>query len=138
MPILASHGVATNQFIEVAGDAANDVILPTGKLLIANSLEDSNPQKELLVNYNEAFTAKYDKPASTFGAYAADAFNIAVKALEEKGEDSPAIRDYIEKELGEYVGLTGTFNIDETNHMGLSPDSFAMVRIVDGKWVLED
>lgn len=138
LPILASHGVATNQFIEVAGDAANDVILPTGKLLIADSLEDSNPQKELLVNYNEAFTAKYDKPASTFGAYAADAFNIAVKALEEKGEDSPAIRDYIEKELGEYVGLTGTFNIDETNHMGLSPDSFAMVRIVDGKWVLED
>ena len=138
IPVLASHGVATNQFIEVAGDAANDVILPTGKLLIADKLEASNSQKELLIAYNEAFTAKYNKPASTFGAYAADAFSIATKAIEAKGNDSAALRDYIEQELGEYVGLTGTFNINEDNHMGLSPDSFAMVRIVDGKWTLED
>ncbi|MFT9820481.1 ABC transporter substrate-binding protein [Lysinibacillus sp. NPDC056185] len=138
IPVLASHGVATDQFIEVAGAAANDVILPTGKLLIADKLEDSNPQKELLIAYNEAFTAKYNKPASTFGAYAADAFSIATKAIEAKGSDSEALRDYIEKELGEYVGLTGTFNITADNHMGLSPDSFAMVRIADGKWTLED
>ncbi|MGE7691270.1 ABC transporter substrate-binding protein [Lysinibacillus sp. NPDC097214] len=138
MPVLASHGVATDQFIEVAGAAANDIVLPTGKLLIADKLEDSNPQKELLKAYNEAFTAKYNKPASTFGAYAADAFSIATKAIEVKGSDSAALRDYIEQELGEYVGLTGTFNITADNHMGLSPDSFAMVRIVDGKWTLED
>ncbi len=138
LPVLASHGVATGQFIEVAGEAANDVVLPTGKLLIADKLEDSNPQKDLLSAYNEAFTAKYNKPASTFGAYAADAFSIATKAIEAKGSDSAALRDYIEQELGEYIGLTGTFNITADNHMGLSPDSFAMVRIVDGKWTLED
>ena len=138
IPVLASHGVATDQFIEVAGAAANDVVLPTGKLLVADKLEDSNPQKELLKAYNEAFTAKYNKPASTFGAYAADAFAIATKAIEAKGSDSAALRDYIEQELGEYVGLTGVFNINADNHMGLSPDSFAMVRIVDGKWTLED
>lgn len=136
-PILASHGIATNQFIEVTGAAANDVVLPTGKLLVADSLDDSNPQKALLVAYNEAYTAKYNKPASTFGAYAADAFSIAVKAIESKGTDSAALRDYIEQELGEFVGLTGTFNITPDNHMGLSPDSFAVVRIVDGKWTLE-
>ena len=136
-PILASHGIATDQFIEVTGDAANDVVLPTGKLLVADSLEDSNPQKEGLLAYNEAYTSKYNKPASTFGAYAADAFAIAVKALEAKGTDKVAIRDYIEQDLGEYVGLTGVFNITADNHMGLSPESFAMVRIKDGKWTLE-
>jgi len=138
IPVLASHGIATNQFIEVAGEAANDVILPTGKLLVANSLEDSNPQKELLIAYNESYTAKYNKSASTFGAYAADAFTIATKAIEAKGTDSAALRDFIEQELGEFVGLTGTFNINAENHMGLNPDSFAMVRIVDGKWTLEN
>ena len=137
MPILASHGIATDQFIEVAGAAANDVVLPTGKLLVADSLEDSNPQKEGLVAYNEAYTSKYNKPASTFGAYAADAFAIAAKAIEAKGTDKAALRDYIEKDLGEYVGLTGVFNITADDHMGLSPESFAMVRIVDGKWTLE-
>lgn len=138
MPIVASHGIATNQFLEVAGAAGNDVVLPTGKLLVADSLEDSNSQKALLVAYEEAYTAKYNKPASTFGAYAADGFTIATKAIEAKGNDSVAIRDYIENELGEFVGLTGTFNISPDNHMGLSSDSFAMVRIVDGKWTLED
>ena len=138
MPVVASHGIATNQFLEVAGAAGNDVVLPTGKLLIADGLEDSNLQKELLLAYEEAYTAKYNKPASTFGAYAADAFTIATKAIEAKGNDSVAIRDYIENELGEFVGLTGTFNITPDNHMGLSADSFAMVRIVDGKWTLED
>ena len=136
--VLASHGIATNQFIEVAGAAANDVILPSGKLLVASSLEDANPQKELLVKYNESFTAKYNKPASTFGAYAADAFSIASKAIEAKGNDSEDIRHYMEQELGEFIGLTGTYNIDADNHMGLSPDSFTMVRIENGKWTIED
>ncbi|TSI04544.1 ABC transporter substrate-binding protein [Lysinibacillus sp. BW-2-10] len=137
MPILASHGIATEQFIEVAGDAANDVILPTGKLLIANSLEDSNPQKAVLLDYIKQYTDKYNKSASTFGSYAADGFNIAVKAIEAKGTDRAGIRDYIENELGEYIGITGVFNITPDNHMGLSPDSFEMVRIQAGEWVLE-
>lgn len=138
IPVLASHGVATNQFIEVAGAAANDVVLPSGKLLVADSLEDSNPQKEVLLAYQKAYTEKYNKPASTFGAYAYDAFNIAAKALEAKGADSVAVRDFIEKELGEYVGVTGVFNITADNHVGLEADSFAMVRIKDGKWVVEE
>lgn len=138
MPVLASHGVATNQFIEVAAEAANDVILPTGKLLIAESLDDSNPQKEVLLNYSKAYTEKYNKPASTFGSYAADAFYIAVKALEAKGTDKVAIRDFIENELGEYVGVTGVFNITPEDHMGLTPESFEMVRIMDGEWVVEN
>ncbi len=138
MPILASHGIATEQFIDVAGDAANDVVLPSGKLLVADSLDNSNPQKELLVNYSQQYTDKYNKPASTFGTYAADGFNIAVKAIEAKGTDRAAIRDYIENELGEYVGVTGVFNITPEDHMGLAPDSFEMVRIVNGKWVLEN
>lgn len=136
-PILASHGIATEQFIEVAGDAANDVILPTGKLLVADSLEDSNPQKDVLVSYSKQYTDKYNKPASTFGTYAADGFNIAVKAIESKGTDRAAIRDFIENELGEYIGVTGIFNITPDNHMGLAPDSFEMVRIQNGEWVLE-
>lgn len=138
MPILASHGIATEQFIEVAGDAANDVILPTGKLLIADSLDDSNPQKEVLLNYSKQYTEQYNKPASTFGSYAADAFNIAVKAIEAKGTDQTAIRDFIENELGEYIGITGVFNITPEDHMGLAPDSFEMVRIQNGEWAIEN
>lgn len=138
MPILASHGIATKQFIDVAGEAANDVILPTGKLLIAESLEDSNPQKNVLLDYIKQYTDKYNKPASTFGSYGADSFNIAVKAIEAKGTDHEAIRDYIENELGEYIGITGVFNITPENHMGLTPDSFEMVRIQNGEWTLEN
>lgn len=138
IPVLASHGVASNQFLDLAGDAANGVILPSGRLLVADSLDDSDAQKKLLKEYQELYSAKYNKPTSTFGAYAWDGFHIAVKAIEAKGNDSVAIRDYIENEMGEYIGLTGVFNITKEDHMGLSTDSFAMVKIEDGKWVLEE
>lgn len=138
MPVLASHGVATAQFLETAGDAANGVILPTGKILVRDGLEDSNPQKALLEAYSSQYKEKYKKEAGTFGAYAADAFHIAVKAIEAKGTDGAAIRDYIENEMGSYVGLTGEFNITKDDHMGLKPDSFALVQIKDGNWDLID
>ncbi|WP_042348070.1 ABC transporter substrate-binding protein [Bacillus massiliigorillae] len=138
LPVLASHGVASSQFLDLTGEAGNGVVLPAGKLLIAEELADSNPQKELLLKYKEQFTAKYNKPVSTFGAHAWDAFQMIVKAVEAGNTDSASIRDYVENDLGEFVGLTGVFNINKDNHNGLTADSFAMVKIVDGKWTLED
>ncbi|MGM9925893.1 MAG: ABC transporter substrate-binding protein [Bacillus sp. (in: firmicutes)] len=138
LPVLASHGVASSQFLDLTGEAGTGVIFPAGKLLIAEHLSDSNPQKEILLEYKEQYTAKYNKPISTFGAHAWDAFYMVVKAVEAGNNDSVAIRDYLEKDMGEFVGLTGVFNIDKDNHNGLTADSFSMVKIADGKWALED
>jgi branched-chain amino acid transport system substrate-binding protein len=34
------------------------------------------------------------------------------------------------------VGVSGIFNFSKTDHNGLSPEAFVMVKIKDGKWEL--
>ncbi len=44
-------------------------------------------------------------------------------------------RDEIEK-IQNFVGISGVFNMSQTDHNGLALDSMVMVTIDKGKWVL--
>jgi branched-chain amino acid transport system substrate-binding protein len=55
MPLYQSHGVASPKFIELAGDAAEGIILPSGKILVTDQLPDSDPQKAVLQQYIQEF-----------------------------------------------------------------------------------
>ena len=137
MPVIMSHGVANRRFIEGAGAGAEGVILPAGKLLVANQLPDDDPQKELLLEYASAFEEKYDKPADTFGGHAWDAIMLVVNAIETGGAEPAQIRDAIEGTT-EFHGIGGTFNFSAESHYGLSPDAFVMITIKDGEWALPE
>ncbi|WML31750.1 ABC transporter substrate-binding protein [Neobacillus sp. OS1-32] len=139
LPILGSHAIGSEQLIALAGDVANDVVFPGGKLLVADQLKDSDPQKELLLKYIKMYEEKYNKGVSLYGAHVWDSFYMLVKAVEAKGADPKVIRDYVENDLGEYVGLYGIFNINKKNHNGLTADtSLVMIRIKEGKWAFEE
>jgi len=135
--LIMSHGVANRTFIDLAGDAANGIILPSGRLIVAEQLPDTDKFKKALVDYKTKFETKYNKPISTFGGHAYDAFEILVRALKKSGANpTPAkIRDQIEKTRG-YVGTAGIFNMSPTDHEGLTREAFVMVKIENGKWVL--
>ncbi len=135
LPIINSHGIANMQFIDLAGDAANGVIFPAGKLLVAEQLSDSDPQKALLVQYKKDFEAKYGAgTTNTFGGHAYDALTMVVEALKKVGPDKAKIRDYIENNIKDFPGTGGVFNMSATDHNGLSKGAFVMIKIVDGKW----
>ena len=136
LPIFQSHGIANRKFIELAGDAANNVVFPAGRLLIADGLPESDPQRAVLQAYARDFQAKYNKPADTFGGHAYDAMMMVVQAIEKGGEDRAAIRDGLEGLTG-FVGTGGVFNMSKDDHNGLGKGAFVMIRIVDGKWELE-
>ena len=133
IPLFQSHGVANQKYIELSGEAANGVIFPAGRLLIADRLPDSDPQKPVLVRYSSDFSAKYGKPADTFGGHAFDALAILTSAIEKVGADRAKIRDEIEGTRG-FIGTGGVFNMSKDDHNGLGPGAFAMIRIVNGKW----
>lgn len=137
IPVIMSHGVANRRFIEGAGEGAEGVILPAGKLLVADQLPEDDPQKELLLEYAADYEEKFDKPADTFGGHAWDAIMLVVNAIEENGAEPAQIREGIENTEG-FVGIGGTFNFSAENHYGLSPEAFVMVTIKDGDWVLMD
>lgn len=135
IPLIHSHGVGNQNFIDLAQGAADGVLLPIGKFPVAQQIPDSDPQKKVLESYIADYTQKYNTPPNSFGGYAYDAFNLLVKAIETAGPDRAAIRDQLEKTQG-YVGISGVFNMSPQDHNGLKEDSAVMVQVEQGKWKL--
>ena len=135
MPLIMSHGVANMAYIDLSGEAANGVIFPCGKLLVANELPDSDPQKAVLVKYAADYKAKFSEEPSTFGGHAWDAIHLIVNAMKKVGDDKIKIRDEVENTKN-FVGTGGIFNFSPTDHNGLKKQGVVMIKIVDGKWTL--
>lgn len=135
IPLIHSHGVGNEKFIELAQGAADGVILPIGKLTVADQIPDDDPQKEVLQSYISHYREKYNALPVSFGGYGWDAFNLVVKAIEKAGPDRAAIRDELEKTTG-FVGVSGIFNMSPQDHNGLDTDSMVLVQIKDGTWQL--
>lgn len=136
VPLYQSHGVASKSFIDLAGDAAEGVRLPAAALLVADMLDDSDPQKAVVVGYRDAYEAETGQPVSTFGGHAYDAFHILVNAIKSAGSNNPAaIRDAIENTKG-FIGTAGEVNMSATDHLGLDLNAFKMLEIRDGDWTI--
>jgi len=135
IPLYQSHGVASPKFVELAGDAAEGILLPTGKILVAQQLPDKDPQKAVLLNYIEQFEKRFQMPVSGFGGYAYDAIRMLAAALPGTDGNQEKLRDHLEQLKG-LVGISGVFNFSPTDHNGLGPDAFVMVKIEKGGWKL--
>ncbi|WP_417668809.1 ABC transporter substrate-binding protein [Roseibium sp.] len=134
LPLYQSHGVASKSFIDLAGEAAEGVRLPAAALLIADQLDENDPQREVVVEYKNAFEENTGQPVSTFGGHAHDAFRILVAAIERAGSaESGAIRDQIEATKG-FVGTGGTVNMSASDHLGLDLTAFRMLEVRNGDW----
>ncbi len=134
VPLYLSHGVANRNYIELSGEAANGVFFPAGKLLVAESLPDSDPQKPVLLKYAREYEQAYGAGTrNTFGGHAWDAFQIAMQILPQTGADRAKIRDAIER-VQNFVGITGIFNYSPQDHAGLDQRAVTLVTIERGAW----
>lgn len=137
IPIFQSHGFGNIKYVTAAGAAAEGVIFPAGRLLVADVLSDKNPQKSLLLSYKTAYEAKYKEEVSTFGGHAYDAMIILERAIKAAGKnaDKEKIRSTIENMKG-LVGTAGIFNFTPTDHNGLDLNAFEMLTVKDGKFAV--
>jgi branched-chain amino acid transport system substrate-binding protein len=135
-PLLQSHGFGNIRYVQAAGQAAEGIVFPCGRLLIAEELPDSHPQKALLLNYKKQYESRFDEEVSTFGGHAYDAYTILAEAVRRAGSVEPAkVRDAIENLKG-FAGTAGVFNFSPTDHNGLDMSSFEMLTVKDGKFAL--
>jgi branched-chain amino acid transport system substrate-binding protein len=136
LPLYQSHGVASKQFIDLAGPAAEGVRLPAAALLVADKLADNDPQKPVVVSYARTYQQKTGQAVSTFGGHAYDGLMILTQAMTRaKSADKAKVRDEIEKTKG-YIGTGGIVNMSPTDHMGLDLSAFRMLEIKNGDWTL--
>ncbi|MFN3568224.1 MAG: ABC transporter substrate-binding protein [Caldimicrobium sp.] len=134
IPLIQSHGWGSRKNLELAGKAAEGVIAPLGRVVIWEKLPENHPQKKVIEKYVKSYTAKYKSEPGNFGGYAYDAFMMVVEAIEKVGPDPVKIRDYLEREIKNWPGVSGIFNMSPQDHCGLGPDSFEMTVVKNGVW----
>jgi branched-chain amino acid transport system substrate-binding protein len=137
VPIFQSHGFGNIQYVKAAGAAAEGVMFPAGRLLVAEALPEKHPQKAVLVSYKRAYEAKFKEDVSTFGGHAYDAFAIFVDAVKRVGPDREKVRAAVEGTKG-LVGTAGVFTFSPTDHYGLDLEAFEMLTVKDGKFAFLD
>jgi branched-chain amino acid transport system substrate-binding protein len=138
LPMYQSHGVASDDFLKLAGPAAEGIRLPSPAQLIPTKLAANDPQKPVVTAYALTYKARYKQDVSSFGGYAYDGLMIAVDAIKRAGStDKAKVRDAIEATRG-YVGSSGNVNMSTTDHMGLDLSSFRLLEIKGGDWTISD
>ena len=136
MPLYQSHGVASKEFIKLAGAAAEGVRLPAAALLIADSLPQSDPQRSVVVSYKNEYESRFKSEVSTFGGHAYDGLYLVVEAMKKAGgTDKAKVRDALEGVHG-FMGTAGVFNMSAGDHMGLDLTAFRMLEVKGGNWTL--
>jgi len=136
IPIYQSHGFGNIQYAKAAGAAAEGVIFPAGRLLVADGLADGHPQKKLLLAYKQSYEAKFKEDVSTFGGHGYDAFLLLTEAVKKAGStDKAKVRDALEQ-LGSVVGTAGIFKITPTDHNGLDVEAFELLTVKDGRFAV--
>ena len=96
--ILGEEGFDSPKFLEIAGDAAEGVI-------IATNLNRDDP-RPVVQNFLKNYRSAYGHDADMVGASSYDAFMILVDAVKKAGTDPKAIQKAL-LETKDYDGLTG-------------------------------
>lgn len=139
-----THGAANNDFLRVAGNTDEGLILPTGLVLVAEQLPDSNPSKKVALSYLKAYEGKHGAGSrNPFGAYAQDAYLLLDKAVATVGKKAApgtpefraALRDALEKTKD--LPLTHGLNtMSATDHSGLGEGARVLITIEKDSWKL--
>jgi branched-chain amino acid transport system substrate-binding protein len=135
VPIFQSHGFANIQYAKAAGAAAEGVMFPASRIVVADALPEKHPQKAVVAAYKKGYEARFEEDVSTFGGHAWDALMILVRAVREVGLDREKVRAAIENMKG-FVGTAGVFNFSPADHNGLALEAFEMLTVKDGKFAV--
>ncbi len=137
IPYVGSHGIANQTFIKLAGDAAEGVVFPAGRLLVPSSITDPS-QKAVTDKFISDYQAAYGSPPNPFAGYAFEAITILADAIKRAGStDAAAIQAALDSTTG-FPGPDGLYNYSKTNHDGLVASDMIMVKIQGGTWVLAE
>ncbi|MBK8469928.1 MAG: ABC transporter substrate-binding protein [Actinomycetales bacterium] len=133
VPVYQSHGIGNQAFLDTAGDTANGLRAPLGRMLVADQLAADDPQKPVVTKFIADFKAKYNASPSTFAGHAYDGFMIAVESLKKAGTDPVKLRDAIEA-TSKWPGVSGVFTMTPTDHSGLTKDALVIVTVDNKAW----
>ena len=140
--LYGTHGLINADFVRVGGKAIEGLEVPSGPVLVAEQLPESNPIRKVAMDFRAAYRKTHGAaPVDAFSAYTYDAYLLlASAAARAKGEPgTQALRDSLhEAILGtrELVGTHGIYNFKPDDRYGSDQRAVVIVRMDKGQWKL--
>lgn len=143
-PVYGTHALINKDFIRVGGPAVNGVIAPTGPIIVAEQLPESNPIRKAGLQFREIYLKTNKEPTTDgFSAYAYDGYMLfaaaavvaAKKAKPGTAEFRQAVRDAIFA-TKEVVGVHGVYNYKDGQLYGVDERARVLVQLEKGEWKL--
>jgi branched-chain amino acid transport system substrate-binding protein len=142
--LYGTHALINPDFIRVGGQAVEGVICPTGPVVVAEQLPDSNPTKKISLAYREIYQKANNAPTSdAFSAYSFDGWLVLIdaakralaKAQPGTAEFHEAFRDAM-LATKEVIGTHGVYNFKPGGYFGVDERARVLVQLEQGKWKL--
>jgi branched-chain amino acid transport system substrate-binding protein len=142
--LYGTHALINPDFVRVGGAAVEGVVCPTGPVIVAEQLPDSNPTKKISLAFREAYQKANNAPTTDgFSAYAFDGWLVMVdaakRALTKAQPGTPEFREALKTallETKEVVGTHAVYNYKPGNVYGVDERARVLVQLQGGKWKL--
>jgi branched-chain amino acid transport system substrate-binding protein len=142
--LYGTHALINPDFVRVGGAAVEGVICPTGPVVVAEQLPDSNPTKKVSLAFRDAYQKANNAPTTdAFSAYAFDGWLVMIdaakRALAKAKPGTPEFRAAFKDamlEVKEVIGTHGVYNFKAGSVYGVDERARVMVQLEHGKWKL--
>ena len=141
----STHAIINSEFVRVGGPAVEGMVAPTGPVVVAEQLPDSNPIKKVALQFRADYLKANGSPSTdAFAAYAYDGMLIAADAAKRvaaKGiaPGTPAYRAAFREAMAsthELVGTHAVYSFTPASRWGTDERSRVMVKLDHGAWKL--
>src|SRR5215207_982032 len=129
---IGPDGIFLDTLLSQAGGAAEGIYVTFGGL----------PQSELSAEgqkFVKTYESKYNDQIQPYTAYAYEAANVMLDAIERAGKDGEVDRDEVVQEVyatEDYKGVLGTWSFDEDGDTSLT--ELSIQKVENGKFVLDN
>ena len=142
--LYGTHALINPDFIRVGGQAVEGLIAPTGPVIVAEQLPDSNPTKKVSLVFREVHQKANGTPTSdAFSGYSFDAWLVfqdaAKRALQKAQPGTPEFREAFKEAMlttKDLVGTHGVYNYKAGSFYGVDERARVLVQLQKGKWQL--
>jgi branched-chain amino acid transport system substrate-binding protein len=125
--LVHGFGYVVPRYMELAGDAAEGLLLTSLKFPVAEQLPDADPIKAVILDYKARYRAKFGEETDVYGGQAWDGIGIMAAALARAGvRDAEKIVPALE-ETRHYHGVGGIFNFSPQRHAGLAKSDVCII-----------
>jgi branched-chain amino acid transport system substrate-binding protein len=143
--IYQTHAAATPDLMRIGGKAVDGTIVVSGPAVTAEQLPDNHPSKKAAID----FVTKYEAAVGpgTRNQFAGHAYDSQIVleyaipyALKKAKPGTPEFRAAIKEALetkGRTIFAHGVMNWTPTDHWGFTKETGVLLKVVDGKFVVE-